>query len=758
MLYRHGPSCWARCWWTCWRTSWRTSFLSGSEGYAKNNVLRNVKLVQIHSCLDAIAAVDNQPRKLFLAVRKASISAESDVDESAFIASLRKESVSSEIESIANIPNLGALQTHKWVPFLLVPNCGQPRRNRVRTHELFEPRDISVLGLDGFRKCKIALRVLVSVVCDRLVGQRPEITQRGMHLLGRALEEAPATSDEERVASEDATGMRRVRRVGGVKADRVLRMARRRESANRHVLPELEHVSVFDDLGCRRRLVRAGVDDGFGVFRREEGIATTVVFMVVRSDEGDKADPEVVSRLGYFRDLILRLSGSRDGCKARRQPGTHIEWVHRGSLLGRVVDEERGNGGGLHGAAATTAMSEGGRVSTYAVSSRRPHFLLLPRPFSSLWCGWPRACSVMPVLQPISEKRQLLAGLASSADQAANVVGNLVGGVLDAVAGGPGAAQQNNAPAAPGAAPAAAAPGPSAAPAPPAANSPPAGGAGPIAPPANTTPPAAVGPIATTTTTSQTAASAVNNAGDDGSTSSDEGDDTSTTSDQDGDSTASAQQTTNTQTTNTQTQTQTQTSAAQSSSAAFSSQITSNSGAAAGGASTNSASGVSAVSTSSGNAVESSGLPNSGAGSAITSAITTSSLSANSPSVSQPQTLGATSVHAPNAAAVAGGVLGALVLLALATIGLVVFLRKRQMRKAPSAEFLTVYPPQSPFARRDGGTRPFALDPEPSMRTASYATSLTSGTLTRTQTMMSTDSASSGTSLSGPPMRTRDYP
>jgi MYXO-CTERM domain-containing protein len=71
-----------------------------------------------------------------------------------------------------------------------------------------------------------------------------------------------------------------------------------------------------------------------------------------------------------------------------------------------------------------------------------------------------------------------------------------------------------------------------------------------------------------------------------------------------------------------------------------------------------------------------------------------------------------------NVGAVAGGVIGALGLLALLALAALFFLRRRKNRSAPSAEFLTVYPPDTPFARTDsvrsaGG---FSIDPP-----ASYA-------------------------------------
>jgi len=65
-----------------------------------------------------------------------------------------------------------------------------------------------------------------------------------------------------------------------------------------------------------------------------------------------------------------------------------------------------------------------------------------------------------------------------------------------------------------------------------------------------------------------------------------------------------------------------------------------------------------------------------------------------------------------NPAAIAGGVLGALILLGLAAF-VFVLMRRRKNRTAPSAEFLTVHPPRPPFER--WVTFP-SDDPSPSFR------------------------------------------
>jgi hypothetical protein len=64
-------------------------------------------------------------------------------------------------------------------------------------------------------------------------------------------------------------------------------------------------------------------------------------------------------------------------------------------------------------------------------------------------------------------------------------------------------------------------------------------------------------------------------------------------------------------------------------------------------------------------------------------------------------------------------------LLGLIALGILFFLRRRKSRTAPSAEFLTVYPPpQAPFSRMDSlrsaATGNFSIDPPASYTTEKY--------------------------------------
>lgn len=76
--------------------------------------------------------------------------------------------------------------------------------------------------------------------------------------------------------------------------------------------------------------------------------------------------------------------------------------------------------------------------------------------------------------------------------------------------------------------------------------------------------------------------------------------------------------------------------------------------------------------------------------------------------------------------AIAGGVIGGLILLSLIIFGVLIFLRRRKKHTAPSAEFLTVYPPQTPFARAatTGSAASFrsdfSIDPPASYTTEKY--------------------------------------
>ncbi|KAJ7756879.1 hypothetical protein DFH07DRAFT_773085 [Mycena maculata] len=56
-----------------------------------------------------------------------------------------------------------------------------------------------------------------------------------------------------------------------------------------------------------------------------------------------------------------------------------------------------------------------------------------------------------------------------------------------------------------------------------------------------------------------------------------------------------------------------------------------------------------------------------------------------------------TATSKPNTGAIAAGVVGGVVLLLLLALGVFLFLRRRRNRIAPSTEFLTVFPPSTPF-------------------------------------------------------------
>jgi hypothetical protein len=96
----------------------------------------------------------------------------------------------------------------------------------IRAQDLPKAGEIGILGIDGLAKRKAARGVLVPVVHERVVGEGREVREGGVHLLARALEETAAARDEECVAGEDATRVLRVRRVGRVETNGVLRVAR----------------------------------------------------------------------------------------------------------------------------------------------------------------------------------------------------------------------------------------------------------------------------------------------------------------------------------------------------------------------------------------------------------------------------------------------------------------------------------------------------------------------------------------------------
>src|SRR6267142_808326 len=103
-------------------------------------------------------------------------------------------------------PHWLARQTPKDVPLLLVADRGAPDRDGVLVDELAEPRERSVLRVDGAGEPEVTRGVLVSDVRDGRGGERGEALKGGVHLQSRALEEDAAAGDEERVAREDRSG------------------------------------------------------------------------------------------------------------------------------------------------------------------------------------------------------------------------------------------------------------------------------------------------------------------------------------------------------------------------------------------------------------------------------------------------------------------------------------------------------------------------------------------------------------------------
>jgi hypothetical protein len=127
-----------------------------------------------------------------------------------------------------------ALQPHEHVPLALLADGRRARARELLAllgHAL-EPAQRAVLRVDRRREAHVRARVLVPAVHRRRVRERGDVGERGDHLLGRALEEAAAAGEEERVAGEDGAGVRGARGGGGccVVADRVLRVAGRGEA------------------------------------------------------------------------------------------------------------------------------------------------------------------------------------------------------------------------------------------------------------------------------------------------------------------------------------------------------------------------------------------------------------------------------------------------------------------------------------------------------------------------------------------------
>jgi hypothetical protein len=108
---------------------------------------------------------------------------------------------------IGKLLNGLGLDPHEWINQLLLADCRWHCRF-ILLAPCFRPLDllldILVVGLDVVAKFEITQRILVAAKDLRLVGQLRELlNQRGMHLLGRSLEEAAATAQEQRVTRKN---------------------------------------------------------------------------------------------------------------------------------------------------------------------------------------------------------------------------------------------------------------------------------------------------------------------------------------------------------------------------------------------------------------------------------------------------------------------------------------------------------------------------------------------------------------------------
>ena len=102
-----------------------------------------------------------------------------------------------------HVPHRVARQAPENVPLLLVADRSASDCDRVRIDDRREPRETRILRVNGTREPEVARGVLVPDIRDRVVGERrAHQLERGVHLRTGALEEHPATTDEERVPRE----------------------------------------------------------------------------------------------------------------------------------------------------------------------------------------------------------------------------------------------------------------------------------------------------------------------------------------------------------------------------------------------------------------------------------------------------------------------------------------------------------------------------------------------------------------------------
>ena len=168
---------------------------------------------------------------------------------------------------------------------LLIPNREFPLGLLIILREPLQFLDILAL-IHRHQELDVRLRVLVSRIHECILGELRELCEGGLHFGGGALEELPASPDEERVPGENGAVGGCGRAVDHVVADTVLRVAGGVDRRDGDVLPDVKHLSV-PRRGGHERAVLAPDDGDAGWEGGEEFfVPARVVVVVVRVEDG----------------------------------------------------------------------------------------------------------------------------------------------------------------------------------------------------------------------------------------------------------------------------------------------------------------------------------------------------------------------------------------------------------------------------------------------------------------------------------------
>lgn len=111
----------------------------------------------------------------------------------------------------ANVLDSILIQPHEYIPLFLLPNRRPSRCAPIALHQLRQlPSNSLIVRLHRLGEREVAFGVFVPVEDDCFRGKRGEIVERFDHFVRCPFEETAASSNEECIACEHASGLARV--------------------------------------------------------------------------------------------------------------------------------------------------------------------------------------------------------------------------------------------------------------------------------------------------------------------------------------------------------------------------------------------------------------------------------------------------------------------------------------------------------------------------------------------------------------------